>query len=96
MTTLNFEQRVDALVTDLDENIQNIYRFEDDLDWVNVDIHFINPVTGSLDEVSLFADNGDNPSSMLYSPNIGDGRYQGVVVDTLEELYQTILDDRLN
>lgn len=96
MTTLNFEQRVDALVTDLDENIQNIYRFEDDLDWVNVDIHFINPVTGSLDEVSLFADNGDEPSSMLYCPDIGNGMSSGVVVDTLEELYQTILDNRLN
>lgn len=96
MTTLNFEQRVNALVTDLDENIQNIYRFEDDLDWVNVDIHFINPVTGSLDEVALFADNGDEPSSMLYCPDIGNGMSSGVVVDTLEELYQTILDNRLN
>ena len=96
MTTYNFEQRIDILMNDLDENIQDIYRFEDDLGWVNVDIHFINPVTGSVDEVSIFADNDEEPSSMLYSPNIGDGRYQGVVVDTLEELYNTILDDRLN
>ena len=93
MTPLNFEQRVDALVSDLDENIQNIYRFEDDLDWVNVDIHFINPVTGSLDEVSLFADNGDQPSSMLYCSDIGNGFSSGVVVDTLEDLYNTILED---
>ncbi len=93
MNNLNFEQRVDALISDLGENIQNIYRFEDDLDWVNVDIHFINPVTGSLDEVSLFADNGDQPSSMLYCPDIGNGFSNGVVVDTLEDLYNTILED---
>tara|TARA_R100001591_G_scaffold4189_1_gene9671 strand:+ start:336 stop:617 length:282 start_codon:yes stop_codon:yes gene_type:complete len=93
MNNLNFEQRVDALISDLGENIQNIYRFEDDLDWVNVDIHFINPVTGSLDEVSLFADNGDQPSSMLYCPDIGNGFSSGVVVDTLEDLYNTILED---
>ncbi len=93
MNNLNFEQRLDALVSDLGENIENIYRFEDDLDWVNVDIHFINPVTGSLDEVSLFADDGDQPSSMLYCPDIGNGFSSGVVVDTLEDLYNTILED---
>jgi len=95
MTNLNFEQQIDALVSDLDENIQNIYRFEDDLDWVNVDITFINPVTGSLDEVSLFSDTDDQPSSMLYCSNIGAyGRpngYSGVVCDDLNELYNLIL-----
>lgn len=87
MTTPDYQQQIKTLVADLDENIVQVNVYDDTM----TDIQFINPVTGSVDEVSLFADYGDIPASMLYCPNIGNGLHNGVVCDTIQELYGIIL-----
>ena len=88
----NIEKTVKTLVADLDENIINIDRYSDVLDWVNVDIQFINPVTGSISEVSIVAHDDD---SFFYCPNVKDDKYNGVVVGGINDLYNIILNNEV-
>tara|TARA_Y100000034_G_scaffold92498_1_gene111811 strand:+ start:470 stop:751 length:282 start_codon:yes stop_codon:yes gene_type:complete len=87
-----YESYLNSFCIDLCENIQNIIAYED-YGWESTDIEFINPVTGSLSVVSFFEDDHGDPAPVLYCADKDDPNVDGVVADTLGELYDIILGE---
>ena len=95
MTTLNYNNTILPLVQDLDENIVKNRATKH-----HTTIDFNNPVTGSLERVTFMhpAGNG-NIVHICYSPDyhtIGMSFKEGLIMDTLEDLYEFILIDDMD
>ena len=92
MATLNNNNTIIPLVQDLDENIVKNHATKN-----STVIDFINPVTGSLERVTFEHPNGNgNISQVCYMPDyhtIGMSFKDGLIMETLEDLYDFILID---
>ena len=95
MTTLNYNNTILPLVQDLDENIVKNRATKH-----HTTIDFNNPVTGLLERVTFMHPAGDgNIVHICYSPDyhtIGMSFKEGLIIETLEDLYDFILIDEDN
>ena len=93
MTTLNYNNTIQPLISDLDENIIN--EIEQRVETI---VDFVNPVTGSTERVIFEHPNGNGKiEQVLYVPGyhkIGEMyTKEEYIMEDLQDLYEFILID---
>ena len=90
MTTLNYNNTIQPLISDLDENIIN--EIEQRVETI---VDFVNPVTGSTERVIFEHPNGNGKiEQVLYVPDYHDELVvfkEEYIMENLHDLYDFIL-----
>ena len=93
MTAQNFDNLINTLITDLDENIIDVCKWDEGDDGIVTDIKFNNPVSGTVSLVSVHTDYDE--AVFLYVRDWEskvEWRNQIAAAD-VNELYELILTD---
>lgn len=91
MTNLNYQNTIQPLIDDLDENVITYLGRKD-----RTEIYFANPVTCTTDKVIAEHPDGDNNKieGLFYVIDIAIGKIEEhLIMDSLEDLYDFILID---
>ena len=89
MTNLNYQNTIQVLIDDLDENVLHLLQSSQ-----STQLYFTNPVSGKTDKVIADIDGDGNIEELLYVVDVAVGKIEEqLIMEDLQDLYDFILID---